>query len=216
MTEEAEALFETRGPLGLVTLNRPKALNALSLNMIRLIDAQLRVWAEDDGVKAIVLLGAGEKAFCAGGDILQLHNSGKAGDDRAWLFWRDEYRLNTLIHHYPKPYVALIDGITMGGGVGVSVHGSHRVAGDRTVFAMPETGIGFHPDVGGAYFLPRLAGEIGTWMGLTGARLKAADTLAAGIGTIYVPQERLPLLPQILANYSRRELRQMRELLRGW
>jgi enoyl-CoA hydratase len=140
-------------------------------------------------VKAVVVDGAGEKGFCAGGDIRMLAESGKAGDDRAWTFWRDEYQLNTLIAEYPKPYVALIDGITMGGGVGVSIHGEFRVAGDRTLFAMPETGIGFHPDVGGAFFLPRLMGELGVWMGLTGARLKTADCIAAGVATHYVPTD---------------------------
>ncbi|MCR9266750.1 MAG: enoyl-CoA hydratase/isomerase family protein [Alphaproteobacteria bacterium] len=187
MTEEPEVITRKTGQVGRITLNRPKALNALTHGMCLTMIEALEAWREDDAVQAVVVDGAGEKGFCAGGDILKLHNSGKAGDDQAWLFWRDEYRLNTLIYHYPKPYVALIDGITMGGGVGVSVHGSHRVAGDRTMFAMPETGIGFHPDVGGAFFLPRLAGEIGTWMGLTGARLKAADSVAAGLATHYCP-----------------------------
>lgn len=187
MTTEPEIIARKIGQVGRITLNRPKALNALTHNMCLMMIEALEAWRGDDAVKAIIVDGAGEKGFCAGGDILKLHNSGKAGDDQAWLFWRDEYRLNTLIFHYPKPYVALIDGITMGGGVGVSVHGSHRVAGDKTMFAMPETGIGFHPDVGGAYFLPRLAGEIGTWMGLTGARLKAADAVASGLATHYCP-----------------------------
>lgn len=198
MTEKPEIIARKVGQLGRITLNRPKALNALTHGMcLSMIDA-LDAWREDDDVKVIVVDGAGEKGFCAGGDILKLHNSGKAGDNAAWLFWRDEYRLNTLIHHYPKPYVALIDGITMGGGVGVSVHGSHRVAGDKTMFAMPETGIGFHPDVGGAYFLPRLAGEIGTWMGLTGARLKAADTVASGLATHYCPSSQNDALVEAL------------------
>lgn len=187
MTTEPEIIARKIGQLGRITLNRPKALNALTHGMCLSMIEALEAWREDDDVKAIVVDGAGEKGFCAGGDILKLHDSGKAGDDQAWLFWRDEYRLNTLIYHYPKPYVALVDGITMGGGVGVSVHGSHRVAGDRTMFAMPETGIGFHPDVGGAFFLPRLAGEIGTWMGLTGARLKAPDAIATGVATHYCP-----------------------------
>tara|TARA_R110002124_G_scaffold90764_5_gene231228 strand:+ start:2766 stop:3827 length:1062 start_codon:yes stop_codon:yes gene_type:complete len=187
MTQEPEIIARKTGHIGRITLNRPKALNALTHGMCLSMIEALQAWAEDDAVQAIVVDGAGEKGFCAGGDILKLHDSGKAGNDDAWLFWRDEYRLNTLIHHYPKPYIALIDGIVMGGGVGVSVHGSHRVAGDRTMFAMPETGIGFHPDVGGAWFLPRLGGEIGTWMGLTGARLKAPDCIAAGLATHYCP-----------------------------
>lgn len=188
MTEDIKT-WKT-GDVGRITLNRPKALNALNQEMVEAMIEALTAWADDDEVKAVVVDGEGEKGFCAGGDIKMLAESGKAGDDRAWRFWRDEYRLNTLIKEYAKPYVALIDGITMGGGVGVSIHGSHRVAGDRTLFAMPETGIGFHPDVGGAYFLPRLAGALGNWMGLTGARLKTADCIAAGVATHYVPSER--------------------------
>jgi enoyl-CoA hydratase len=187
MTTEPEIIARKVGQIGRITLNRPKALNALTHGMCLSMIEALNAWRDDDAVRAIVVDGAGEKGFCAGGDILALHNSGKAKDGAAWLFWRDEYQLNTLIHHYPKPYVALIDGITMGGGVGVSVHGSHRVAGDKTMLAMPETGIGFHPDVGGAYFLSRLPGQIGTWMGLTGARLRAPDTIACGIATHYCP-----------------------------
>ncbi|RKR02895.1 enoyl-CoA hydratase/isomerase family protein [Maricaulis maris] len=198
MTDEPEIIARKIGQVGRITLNRPKALNALTHGMCLSMIEALQAWRNDDDVQAIVVDGAGEKGFCAGGDILQLHNSGKAGDDKAWLFWRDEYQLNTLIHHYPKPYVALIDGITMGGGVGVSVHGSHRVAGDRTMLAMPETGIGFHPDVGGAYFLPRLAGEIGIWMGLTGARLKAPDCVAAGLATHYCPSGQFDALVSAL------------------
>lgn len=178
------------GQIGRITLNRLKALNALNQEMVDGMIEALSAWKNDDSVKAVIVDGEGEKGFCAGGDIRMLAESGKAGDGQAWKFWRDEYQLNTLIHEYPKPYVALIDGITMGGGVGVSVHGEFRVAGDRTLFAMPETGIGFHPDVGGAYFLPRLAGELGAWMGLTGARLKTADCIAAGLATHYVPSEK--------------------------
>ncbi len=187
MTSEPEINARKTGQIGRITLNRPKALNALTHGMCLAMIEALQAWRDDDAVQAVVVDGAGEKGFCAGGDILKLHDSGKAGNDDAWLFWRDEYRLNTLIHEYPKPYIALMDGIVMGGGVGVSVHGSHRVAGDKTMFAMPETGIGFHPDVGGAWFLPRLGGEIGTWMGLTGARLKAPDCIAAGLATHYCP-----------------------------
>jgi len=192
MTEEIIA--RKVGQIGRITLNRPKALNALSMDMVTAMTDALLAWKDDDSVKAVVVDGEGEKGFCAGGDIRMLHDSGKAGGEDAWRFWHDEYQLNTLIKRYPKPYVALIDGITMGGGVGISVHGSHRVAGDRTMLAMPETGIGFFPDVGGTFFLPRLAGEIGMWMGLTGARLKAADCVAAGIATHYTPSADLPAL----------------------
>ena len=182
-----EIIARKAGDVGRITLNRPKALNALTLDMVMAMQEALLAWRNDDSVKAVIVDGEGEKAFCAGGDIRLLVESGKAGDGQAWKFWDEEYRLNTLIEEYPKPYVALIDGITMGGGVGVSIHGSHRVAGDKTLFAMPETGIGFHPDVGGAYFLPRLPGKVGIWMGLTGARLKTADCIASGLATHYCP-----------------------------
>ena len=185
-----DVIIAKAGSVGRITLNRPKALNALNQDMVEAMTKALLEWRDDSSVKAVVVDGEGEKGFCAGGDIRMLAESGKAGDGRAWTFWRDEYRLNTLIAEYPKPYVALIDGVTMGGGVGISVHGEFRVAGDKTLFAMPETGIGFHPDVGGAYFLPRLSGELGTWMGLTGARLKTADCIATGVATHYVPTER--------------------------
>ncbi|MEO1038038.1 MAG: enoyl-CoA hydratase/isomerase family protein [Pseudomonadota bacterium] len=194
MTEQPHVIVRRIGDVGRITLSRPKALNALTWEMVSAMTEALIAWRDDEAVKAVIVDGEGEKGFCAGGDIRLLAESGKAGDDRAWRFWRDEYRLNTLIQEFPKPYIALIDGVTMGGGVGISVHGTHRVAGDRTLFAMPETGIGFHPDVGGAYFLPRLAGELGMWMGLTGARLKAADSLAAGVATHYVPSERTSAL----------------------
>lgn len=190
MNDTSETIIRTAGSVGRITLNRPQALNALTLNMVEAMTKALLAWRDDPTVRAVVVDGTGEKGFCAGGDIRMLHDSGKAGDDQAETFWREEYKLNQLIKRYPKPYVALIDGITMGGGVGISVHGSHRVAGDRTMMAMPETGIGFFPDVGGTYFLPRLPGAIGMWLGLTGARLKSADTLAVGIATHFVPSDR--------------------------
>jgi len=196
---EAEVLFEQRGAIGLITLNRPKALNALTLAMCLAMRDQLKAWAVDPTVTAVVARGAGEKAFCAGGDIRFLHDSGKAGDGGALQFWADEYRLNTLIKRYPKPYVALVDGIVMGGGVGVSAHGSHWVATEKTLFAMPETGIGLFPDVGGTYFLPRLPGKVGIYLGLTGARLKAADCLHAGIASHFVPSAALDGLVERLA-----------------
>jgi enoyl-CoA hydratase len=197
-----DVIIRKTGDVGRITLNRPKALNALNQDMVEAMTKALLDWRDDPEVKAVVVDGEGEKGFCAGGDIRMLAESGKAGDGRAWKFWRDEYQLNTLIEEYPKPYVALIDGVTMGGGVGISVHGEFRVAGDRTLFAMPETGIGFHPDVGGAYFLPRLAGELGVWMGLTGARLKTADCIAAGVATHYVPSERFAELVKALETES--------------
>jgi enoyl-CoA hydratase len=180
---EAEVRFEKRGVVGLITLNRPKALNALTHAMCLAMTGQLAAWKDDDGVGIVVVQAAGDRAFCAGGDIRALYESGKAGTPYVLDFYRDEYILNVAIKRYPKPYMALISGIVMGGGVGVSVHGSYRVADATTVFAMPETGIGLFPDVGGSYFLPRCPGEIGMYLALTGARLKARDALYAGIAT---------------------------------
>jgi enoyl-CoA hydratase len=202
MSDVAEILFEVKGAVGFVTLNRPKALNALTHEMCLALDAKLKAWETDDTVKAVLIEGAGEKAFCAGGDIVKLYNEGKSGGDYPYHFYRDEYLLNTRIKHFPKPYIALIDGIVMGGGVGVSVHGSHRIATERTLFAMPESGIGLFPDVGGTYFLPRLEGELGMYLGLTGARLKTADSVFAGIAQSYIPSEKLPALKDALAAYE--------------
>ncbi|MBI1262379.1 MAG: enoyl-CoA hydratase/isomerase family protein [Rhizobiales bacterium] len=200
MSEEAEVLFSRVGSAGLITLNRPKALNALTLNMVRLIHPQLRTWADDPAIKLVMIEGAGEKGFCAGGDIRALHDWGKAGDRNVYDFYREEYHLNTFIKRYPKPYVALMDGITMGGGVGMSVHGSHRVATERLVFAMPETGIGLIPDVGGTYFLPRLPGELGMYLALTGERFKAADAIYAGIADVFVAGDQIEALKQALGS----------------
>ena len=175
------------GNLGHITLNRPKALNALTFAMCEEITRCLVAWEKDANIGAVLIDGAGDRAFCAGGDVILLHDSGKAGDTRAEEFWRIEYALNELIHRYSKPYITLIDGFVMGGGVGLSVHGRLRVAGDATLFAMPETGIGYFPDVGGTYFLPRLGMEIGQWLGLTGARLDAGQTCEIGVANAYVP-----------------------------
>ena len=164
------------GRCGVITLNRPEALNALTLEMCHEIAAALQDWRDDPRVKAIIIRGAG-RAFCAGGDIRSLYDSGLAGEDYPYRFYHDEYRLNALIHHYPKPYIALLNGIVMGGGVGVSVHGSRRLATENIRFAMPETGIGLFPDVGGAYFLSRCPGETGLFLALTGTRIGAADAL---------------------------------------
>jgi enoyl-CoA hydratase len=196
---DAEILFEVRGAIGLVTLNRPKALNALTHDMCLKMKVQLDAWAGDAAVKAVAVQGAGERAFCAGGDIRSLYESGKAGTPYALDFYRDEYVLDATIKHYPKPYIALISGIVMGGGVGVSVHGSRRIADETTTFAMPETGIGLFPDVGGSHFLPRCPGETGMYLALTGARLKTADCLYAGIATHFVPAAKRATLIERLA-----------------
>lgn len=199
MTETSEILFERRGAAGLVTLNRPQALNAITHGMVRALARQLAAWAEDDAVTRVVIAGAGARAFCAGGDIRALYELGRSGRHGLALdFWRDEYRLNAAIKRYRKPFVALVDGIVMGGGVGVSVNGSHRVAGDRFQFAMPEVGIGFFPDVGATWFLPRLPGGLGGHCGLTGQRLGPGDAVAAGIATHRVASARLAELREAL------------------
>ena len=186
------------GAVGVITLNRPKALNALDHAMCLAIDAALKAWATDDKVAAVLIRGAGDRAFCAGGDVRAVREDGLAwkrgaGDGALTRdFFRDEYRMNRRIATFPKPYIALIDGITMGGGVGLSVHGRYRVATERTLIAMPETAIGLFPDVGASYILPRLAGEIGTYLALTGGRIKAADALALGIATHSIASTSIP------------------------
>jgi enoyl-CoA hydratase len=195
-----EILFERRGAAGLVTLNRPQALNAVTHAMVLRLRAQLDAWADDPVITRVVIQAAGARAFCAGGDIRALYDLGQAGRrDEALQFWRDEYPLNAAIKNYRMPYVALIDGIVMGGGVGVSVHGSHRVAGDRYSFAMPEVGIGFFPDVGATWFLPRLPGELGAYCALTGERFGPGDAVGAGLATHRIPSARFPALLDGLA-----------------
>ncbi|WP_025899776.1 enoyl-CoA hydratase/isomerase family protein [Sneathiella glossodoripedis] len=200
MSADQEIIFEQKGQLGVVTLNRPKALNALTHEMALELDSKLVEWGADSSIGAVLIKGSGEKAFCAGGDVVKLYQEGRAGGDYPRRFYHDEYICNARVKHFPKPYIAFIDGIVMGGGVGVSVHGSHRIATERTLFAMPETGIGLFPDVGGTYFLPRCPGEIGMYLGLTGDRLKAADTIYAGISNSYVKSARLDELEAALAN----------------
>ena len=198
MTLDVEILFEEKAAIGLITLNRPKALNALTLGMIRAMDQKMREWATKDGIKAVVVRGGGEKAFCAGGDVRAVWNAGKSGDKLTKEFFYEEYVLNHLIFNYPKPYVALLDGITMGGGVGIAVLGSHRVVSEKTLFAMPETAIGLFPDVGGSWFLNLCPGEVGAYLALTGARLKAADTIATNIATNFVPSDKIDALEAAL------------------
>lgn len=195
-----EIIFGHRGGLATVLLNRPKALNALTHEMCVALDANLKHWATDDSVRAVVVQGAGERAFCAGGDIVKLYNEGRAGGQYPYDFYHDEYRTNALIHYYPKPYISLLDGIVMGGGCGVSIPGSHRVATENVMFAMPETGIGLFPDVGGSFFLSRAPGHVGEYLALTGSRLKAADCLYAGVADHHVPADRLDDLSAALAN----------------
>lgn len=188
---DAEVLFEKRGNIGLITLNRPKALNSLTHGMCVAIHKALDDWATDDAVQAVVVVGAGEKAFCAGGDVVKVTQSYKAGNTEWRDFFHDEYLMNIAIHEFPKPYISLVDGIAMGGGVGVSIPGDFWVATEKTLFAMPETGLGLFPDVGGGWFLPRLPGETGMFLALTGARLKAPDLYAQGIATHHIPSDKM-------------------------
>jgi enoyl-CoA hydratase len=194
-----DILIEQRGGVVVVTLNRPRALNALSLDMCRALHDGLARWQADPDVHAVLIKGAGERAFCAGGDLRWLYEVLTArGAEQALTFYALEYAMNARLRHFTKPYIALLDGITMGGGVGIAVHGSHRVVTERTVFAMPETGIGFFPDVGATYVLPRLRGALGMYLGLTGARLNAADCTWAQIGCGHVPADRLDALEDAL------------------
>ena len=213
MNDEPEVLLEQRGRIGLITLNKPRALNALSLTMIYAIAPQLQAWATDDTVDAVVIQGAGEKAFCAGGDIRDLYEG--RGTDFGPTYYAAEYELNVAIHTYPKPYIALMDGVTMGGGVGMSVHGSHRIVTDRILFAMPETGIGLFPDVGASWFLNCCPGELGMYLGLTGHRLRAADCLYAGIGDAYVPADGLDALLDALAGAASLDGNGVDEIIRA-
>lgn len=191
MSNENEILVRVEGGVGHITLNRPKALNALSHEMALAIEKALDAWRDDDAVKMVLIDAEGEKAFCAGGDIGAMYHSGKAGDvDSSRRFWAEEYRMNAKIGAFPKPYVALMHGIVMGGGVGVSAHGSHRVVTDSTMLAMPECGIGLIPDVGGTWLLARAPGHIGEYLGLTGTRIGAADAILAGFADSYVPAGR--------------------------
>jgi enoyl-CoA hydratase len=195
-----EIRFARRGDLMVVTLNRPRALNALTLPMCRVLDEGLRAWQADPAIGAVLIKGEGERAFCAGGDIRWLHGVlTSEGVEAACRFYAVEYPMNARLHHFTKPWIALLDGVTMGGGVGVSVHGSHRIVTERTLFAMPETGIGLFPDVGATFMLPRLPGALGLYLGLTGARLGGADCIHAGIGTGHVAAGRLDELESALA-----------------
>ena len=188
------------GRVGRILLNRPRLLNTLTLDMVRAMTAALIAYRDDPHVHAVVVEGAGDRAFCAGGDIRALRE-GQLSGDRAGVeeFFREEYDLNLLISAFPKPYIALIDGICMGGGIGVSVHGPYRVATEHAMFAMPETAIGFFPDIGGTFFLPRLPGQLGVYLGLTGLRTTGADAVHAGFATHYVSRANLPALSAALA-----------------
>ncbi|WP_411145661.1 enoyl-CoA hydratase/isomerase family protein [Streptomyces sp. x-80] len=200
MSADDSVLLHTEGRAGYLTLNRPRALNALDHAMVRRIDEALTAWEHDPAVATVVLRGAGARGLCAGGDIRAIHQDASAGGGAASrAFWRDEYRLNARIARYPKPYVALMDGIVMGGGVGLSAHAGVRIVTERSRIAMPETGIGFVPDVGGTFLLARAPGELGTHLALTGAAVGAADALLLGLADHFVPAARLPDLADGLA-----------------
>ncbi len=199
-TPEATVLARREGRIGRMTLNRPRALNALDIGMIRAVSAALDAWREDPAIHAVVIEGAGGRAFCAGGDVRAVRDAaiaGRASDIQA--FFTEEYAFNLAIATYPKPFVALVDGICMGGGIGASVHGAARVATEAALFAMPETGIGLFPDIGATYILPRLRGQVGMYMALTGARLGGADALYAGLATHFTDRETMAALPDALA-----------------
>ncbi len=215
--------FERRGRAGIVTMTRPKALNAVTHQMVLALGRALDAWERDDAVELVIIKGEG-RAFSAGGDILHIYETGRAGrPDRR--FFADEYRLNLRIANFGKPYVALIDGIVMGGGVGVSVHGSHRVMSENAVFAMPEVGIGFFPDVGGSYFLPRLRDAYGFWLGLTGNRIRYGDALWAGVATHTAVQADLAAIEaelsetravdKVLAAYERKQAPETEDKVRA-
>ncbi|OMC21538.1 enoyl-CoA hydratase/isomerase family protein [Mycobacterium sp. SP-6446] len=192
MTEESdEVLTRVDGGVGLITLNRPKAINSLNQPMVDALRAILTRWEADDAVRAVVLSGAGDRGLCAGGDVVAVYHSARKDGVEVRKFWRDEYLLNGQIGRFPKPYVSLMDGIVMGGGVGVSAHGTVRVVTETSKVAMPEVGIGFIPDVGGAFLLSRAPGALGLHAALTGAPFSGADAIAMGFADHYVPHGEL-------------------------
>ena len=202
MPESDDVLLERRGSLGHIVLNRPKALNALTHDMAIAIAGALDRWELDDSVATVLITGAGERGLCAGGDIVSMYRDAIAGGRETEQFWRDEYTLNARIAGYSKPYVAFMDGVVLGGGIGVSAHGSHRVVTARTRFGMPEVGIGFSPDVGGTYLLSRAPGELGTHLAMTGGMGSGADAIALGFADWFVPVESLDALAVALESAS--------------
>src|SRR3954463_542553 len=198
--EEGDLVARVEGSAGIIRLNRPKAINAVTLEMFRDIDRALDRFQTDPAVAVIVLEGAGERGLCAGGDIRALWESSKVNGDLGKILWREEYILNARIKKFPKPYVSFMEGIVMGGGVGLSAHSRHRVVTERTKLAMPEVGLGFFPDVGGTWLLSRSPGEIGTYFGLTGQIMNGPDAIHARFADAVVPSERLTALREELVN----------------
>ncbi|WP_252189751.1 MULTISPECIES: enoyl-CoA hydratase/isomerase family protein [unclassified Rhodococcus (in: high G+C Gram-positive bacteria)] len=204
-TMRPDVLIDSHDGLGRIVLNRPKAINALNHSMVRQIAAALDRWSGDDAVRAVLITGAGDRGLCAGGDIVSIYHDAQDGGTGSREFWRDEYVLNAVIANYPKPYVAIMDGIVMGGGVGVSAHGSVRIVTERSMIGMPETGIGFVPDVGGTFLLARTPGELGTHIALTTARLSAGDAIACGFADHFVPSGKITAFIEALASTSVQE-----------
>ena len=198
MTAEPDLIAQREGSAGIIRLNRPKAINAVTLEMFRDIDKALDVFEADPAVAVIVLEGAGERGLCAGGDIRALYANARVNGDLGKVLWRLEYVLNARIAKFPKPYVAFMDGIVMGGGVGLSAHGRHRVVTERTRLAMPEVGLGFFPDVGGTWLLSHSPGEVGTYFGLTGQTMNGPDAIHARFADAVVPSVKLPALREVL------------------
>ena len=218
MNQQNDVVISKDNGIGRIILNRPSALHALNRPMCETILNALSEWATDDSLYlALITHADGSRGFCAGGDIRMLAESGAGDATEAREFFATEYRMNAAIKAFPKPYIAIMDGVTMGGGVGLSVHGSHRIATERTLFAMPETGIGLFPDVGGGWFLPRLRGELGTWLAMTGARLKGTDVAAARVATHFLPSELVPnLIGQIeSADFSNGAAEMLGEILKS-
>jgi enoyl-CoA hydratase len=197
---EPDLIVRREGSAGIIRLNRPKAINAMTLEMSVGIDAALDQFEKDPAVALVLLEGAGERGLCAGGDIRGLYESSKAGGDLGKMFWRQEYLMNARIAKYPKPYVAFMDGLVMGGGVGLSAHGRHRVVTEKTKLAMPEVGLGFFPDVGGTWLLTRSPGELGAYFGLTGQTMNGPDAIYARFADAVVPSGKLPALREVLTN----------------
>ncbi|MDM8358348.1 enoyl-CoA hydratase/isomerase family protein [Pandoraea communis] len=197
-----EVLFEVVNGFGVITLNRPRALNAITHGMVRAMWAQLNVWAQDPAVRAVLIEGAGEKAFCAGGDVRALYESRVNHANEHQAFFIDEYRLDYLIHRYPKPYIALLDGIVMGGGMGVAQGAALRIATDRTRLAMPETGIGLFPDVGASWFLGHLAPTLARYLGLSGVTVNAADALYCGLADVWLEGDAPAQLKAMLRDFD--------------
>jgi len=198
--QDSEIIARQERALRRITLNRPKALNALTLGMSVAVTALLREWATDPAVGAVLIDGAGERGLCAGGDIRALYDAAKAGEPFPAKFWATEYYLDVLIARYPKPVVVVMDGIVMGGGIGLATHAAHRVVTDRSAVAMPEVGIGLFPDVGASFLLARSPGRCGTYLALTGDRIGAADAIYCGLADVHIPAARLAELPAALAD----------------